>query len=769
MKDPSTSIKQRLIQLRPRAETIQLSRGRTALVCRHDGEIKAEEDWQGLYVYDTRVLGSYLWLMNGTKPEFSCGSNVEQNSWIGYSIQAPENCEDTPAGECDPLQQTIELRLSRLVGEGMHEDVHLTNHTQIATSVKLELRYTYDFVSQDEVKRGRKQHGRLKRDWSTPESGVWEQMADYYAEHRFSHQGNRGIAKLHRGMKLRIEYASSAPECEDDRLVFRVELAPHAEWHVSLSWLAYVNGLLLPVPTGSDGKENEWSRRRREFFESAADFALPHSNDLTATVQRVMRQAAVDIGDLRMFDLDSPGGITVAAGIPTYLELFGRDTEISAWQAATLSAAFLRGCLNVFSKLPAHEVNNWRDAQPGRIPHQIHTDPLSVLNYRPMSLYFGSVSSSFLYPIVMAELWRWTGDLDALRPYVETALGALRWADTDSLDSTGFYRYKSRSEQGVKNQGWKDSSDAIVYPDGSQVEVPLGTCEMQGFVYAAKTQFSEILWRLGDRETARRLFHEAEELKKRFNDKFWMEDEGFFGLAIDSKGELVRSVASDPGQCLFGGIVDDDKRKLIAERLMKEDLFSGWGVRTLSANHPAYNPFSYHRGTVWPVTAANFVLAFGRYGFHQQMHRLSKSMFEAAELFEHGRLPEVFGGHQRNAETPFPGLYTRADWPQAWSASAPLAMMQAMLGIYPYAAAGLLFLDPHLPEWLPEISIERMRVGNAVVSLRFWRKADGETDYSVIDLQGELDAVRRTNPWQHISGWAERIDDFVSGFAVHRR
>jgi glycogen debranching enzyme len=292
---------------------------------------------------------------------------------------------------------------------------------------------------------------------------------------------------------------------------------------------------------------------------------------------------------------------------------------------------------------------------------------------------------------------------------------------------------------------------------------------MQGFVYAAKTQFSEIMWRLGERETARRLFHEAEELKKRFNDKFWMEDEGFFGLAIDAKGELVRSVASDPGQCLFGGIVDEDKRKLVADRLMKEDLFSGWGVRTLSADHPAYNPFSYHRGTVWPVTAANFVLAFGRYGFHQEMHQLSKGMFEAADLFEHGRLPEVFGGHQRSSETPFPGLYTRADWPQAWSASAPLAMMQAMLGIYPYAPAGLLFLDPHLPEWLPEISIERMHVGNAVVSLRFWRKADGETDYSIIDLEGELDVVRHPSPWQHISGWAEHIDDFVSGFAVHRR
>ena len=756
-----TTLAGRLVQIRPRTETVQLSRGRTTLVSRYDGEIRAEEHRQGLYVYDTRVLGSHLWLMNGAKPEFSGGSNIEQNSWLGYSIQAPENCNDTPTGECDPLQQTLELRLTRRVGEGMHEGLCLTNHTQIATSVKLELRYAYEFVSEDEAKLGRKQHGDLKLDWSTPESGVWEQMADYYVEHRYSHQGDRGVAKLHRGMKLRIEGASSPPECEDGRIVFRVDLPPHGEWHVSLSWLAYVDGLLLPGPL-----EPEWNRRRGEFFESVAEFAAPGRDDLAATVQSVLRRAAVDLGDLRMFDLDSPGGITVAAGIPSYLELFGRDTEISAWQSGIISPEFLRGCLNVLSKMPARETDDWRDAQPGRIPHQVQTDPLSVLNFRPLGLYFGSVSSSFLFPIVIAELWRWTGDLDALRPYIDTALGALRWADTYCLDSTGFYRYQSHSEQGVKNQGWRDSNDAIVYPDGSQVDAPLGTCEMQGFVYAAKAQFSEILWRLGNRDIARRLLREAEELKKRFNEKFWMEEEGFFALAIDDKGELVRSIASDPGQCLLGGIVDEDKRKSVASRLMSADLFSGWGVRTLSAKHPAYNPFAYHRGTVWPITAANFVLAFGRYGFHAEMHELAKGLFEAAALFEYGRLPEVFGGHQRTSGTPFPGLYTRANWPQAWSASAPLATMQAMLGIYPYAPAGLLLLDPHLPEWLPEISVERMRVGRSVVSLRFVRRPDGNTDYSVTDLKGELDVVRCSTPWLRISGCAECIDDFISSIAT---
>jgi glycogen debranching enzyme len=203
--------------------------------------------------------------------------------------------------------------------------------------------------------------------------------------------------------------------------------------------------------------------------------------------------------------------------------------------------------------------------------------------------------------------------------------------------------------------------------------------------------------------------------------------------------------------------------------MMREDLFSGWGIRTLSADHPAFNPFSYHRGTVWPVTNAGFVLAFSRYGLHDEMHRLAKAFFESASLFENDRLPEVFGGHARTAEVPFPGLYSRADWPQAWSASAPFTVLQALLGIYPYAPANLLFLDPHLPEWLPNITVERLHVGKAVVSLRFARNCNGETDYEISELNGTLYVVRQPSPWSLTTGWAERIRDAVESIVPYRR
>src|SRR5690348_1449968 len=207
-----------LIKIRPRGDRVEISRGRTSFVSEYDGNVRKEIAIEGLYVYNTRILARYSWLMNGKRPEFSCGSRVDQSSWIGYYIQAPENCKETPAGECDPLQETVELRITRSVGEGMHEDLRLTNHTQISTTVKLELKYELEFVSQDEAEGERKQHGKLESRWSQPEPGAWEEMNDYRVEHHYSHQGNEGTAKMHRGILLRIENATSAPQHEKSRI-----------------------------------------------------------------------------------------------------------------------------------------------------------------------------------------------------------------------------------------------------------------------------------------------------------------------------------------------------------------------------------------------------------------------------------------------------------------------------------------------------------------------------------------------------------------------
>lgn len=760
------------IRLRPRSDAVHVSRGRTVLGMDLGGKIHSDSPRQGLFVYQTRMLSEYIWKIDGKEPHLSTQSPVTQHSWLVYYYDAPPNCKETPAGECNPLQETIELRITRVVGEGMHEDVEVTNHTQIPTAVTLSLHVDSDFVARKEVKDGRKQHGKLTKRWRKTRDQEWTWDFQYSAEHHYNHQGNRGQVRLQRGITLHLR-ADSEPSHAKKSIAFHLKLAPHESWRACLKWRPQVDGNLLPIEEECEAllcSNGEYSRKEASFLSQSTLIRTPSANDLSSAVQRVLDRSRLDLASLRLFDLDEgEHNWKLAAGIPTYLALFGRDMLGAAWEASLLSMDMSEGALTLLANKQSHDTNDWRDAQPGRMLHESHTDPLSVLNFTPKSLYFGSANTSLLYPIVASEVWHWTGDKELLRATIKPALAALAWADKYSRSDDGFYKYETRSEQGVKNQGWKDSSDAIVYPDGSQVEDPLGTCEMQGFAYAAKLHFSELLWWFGETDQARRLYSEAEELRKRFNERFWMQDENYVAMAIDKDNCTVKTIASDPGHCVLSGILEEELVASVVNRMMQPDMYSGWGIRTLSSAHPAYNPFAYHRGTVWPVENGAFVLAMARYGLKGEMWQLSRSLFETASLFDYDRLPEVFGGHARDEHHPFPCLYERADSPQAWSASVPFTVLQALLGIYPYAPLDALFLDPHLPEWLPEITVEGMRVGKAKVTLKFSRASSGDTTYEVTDLTGPLYIVHQPSPWSLTAGWAERTRDAISSLLPHRK
>jgi glycogen debranching enzyme len=368
----------------------------------------------------------------------------------------------------------------------------------------------------------------------------------------------------------------------------------------------------------------------------------------------------------------------------------------------------------------------------------------------------------------VSELWHWTGKKDLIYPLIKPAMDALAWLERyATLRDDGFYYYRTLSEQGGRHQGWKDSGDAIVAGDGRQVEPPIATCEEQGFAYASKLQLAEVLWWMDRKDEAAKLHHEASEFKKRFNETFWMDSEGTFAVGLDSAGQRICSVDSNPGHCLATGIADDALVTRVADRLLAPDMFTGWGIRTLSSNNPAFNPYSYHRGSVWPVEHGAFAMGFFRYGLWGHLHRLSRAIFEAAALFDCYRLPEVFSGHQRDVDHPFPALYPKTNWPQAWSASAMFTILQAMLGIYPYAPLNTLILDPHLPDWLPEITLEGLRVGDATVSLAFQRDSSGATDYRVLAKKGSLHVIRQPSPWSLTAGFGERLSDLLGSLALH--
>ena len=761
----------RLVRLRPRDDTLHVSQGRTVLATGRDGFINGGPE-HGLFVHETRLLSRYRHLIDGKPPKPVALSNVEQHSWLGYYIILPPGVEvgerDRGSGQMqEETQQTLEVRLSRYVGDGVHEDIDLTNFSQQATAFRFELDVDADFADVTETKSGREQQGAVAREWRESREGVWELAFDYKAEHHYEHQGEAGTARIHRGLTLRVENSSSAPRDQQGRVSFDVELGPLGTWHTCLNLIPHIDGMSMEplyACRSFTGVRNEHDRRREIFLAEAASFTTPETETLAPVVVATLEQARRDLASLRLYDLDrDERAWTMAAGLPVYVALFGRDTLTAAWQAGLASAGMMRGALAELARWQGAEVNDWRDEQPGRMLHEAHTGPLEILNFNPRSRYYGSVTTSGFYPVVVSELWHWTGDKDLVRQFIGPSIKSLAWLDKYAdVDGDGFYEYETRSEQGVTNQGWKDSADAIVYEDGSQVKAPIATCEEQAFAYLAKLHLSEMLWWLDEKDEAKRLYHQAAELKKRFNDAFWMEDEGYFAMGLDSRKRQIKSVGSNPGHCLATAIVDDSLVLKTVSHLIADDMFTGWGIRTLSSKHPAYNPYSYHRGSVWPVEHGTFAMAFLRYGLHKHVDLICRAQFEAAAMFDFYRLPELFSGHQRDEDHPFPAYYPFACSPQAWSASAVFCFAQALLGLYPYAPLNMLLLDPHLPEWLPEITLRNLRVGQAQCDIRFYRAPDGDSDFEVLDKRGTLHVLKQPSPWSLTASFTERVKDTLT-------
>jgi glycogen debranching enzyme len=729
------------------------------------------ESAYGFFVHETRLLSRYEYLINGIPPQPIAASNVREHSFLGYYVAVPpdraQGERGAGSGEMGEVsEQTIELRISRYVGGGYHEDLDITNFTRKQTRFTFSVVVAADFIDRNELQSRRQQFGKGASDWRKNENGEWELIFDYVAEHEYDCQGESGKVALHRGVIFRILQPTSEPHYKDDKITFEVGLQPKASWHTCIDVIVRLENdwLASGYSCRSFDTSSSYDRARDLFLAESACFRYPTANTLTPVIADALEQAKEDLAALRLHDLDhGPRAWTMAAGLPIYISLFGRDTLTTCWQAAILGPEMMKGTLPELARWQGTADNPWRDEQPGKMLHEAHTGPLALLRFNPRDRYYGAITTSAFYPVVVSELWHWTGDKDLVAPLIEPALRALKWLDEYGvLFGDGFHYYLSRSRQGNRHQGWKDSGEAVVYEDGTQVDPPIATCEEQGFAYAGKLQLAEVLWWFDRKDEAKRLYREAEEFKQRFNERFWMPDRNFVAFGIDSSGAQIKSIVSNPGHCIATGILDSDLVKVIAERLFDPDMFSGWGIRTLSSEHPAYNPYSYHRGSIWPVEHGAFAIGFMRYGMFDHLHRMSRALFEAARLFDFFRLPEVFAGHARDDDHPFPAIYPKANSPQAWSSSALFVILQSTLGIYPFAPLHTLIIDPHLPEWMPELTITNLRVGEAAADLRFFRQSDGGSDYEVLDKRGHLHILRQPSPWSQTAGMAERLKDMIT-------
>lgn len=694
-----------LVRIRARPDTLYLSYSRTVMATDRDGFI-APGSAHGLFVHETRLVSTLRYFIDDQLPKPNVLSNVEQHSFLGYYLLPAPGVDlgerDAGSGRVPPeSRQPLELRITRLASDGLHEDADLTNYAREATRFTLAI----------EIETG------------------CSDIADLSQRVEIDRRVDVGFSR--------------APRFDGNLALFEIALEPQETWHVCIDFAPTIDGVAMR-PQSCRHKPPTANRQPPTRFEPAPDI-----------VTSALNQAAQDLSALRLHDLDTSHGWTMAAGLPLYIALFGRDTLTAGWQAAMLGPEMMRGTLEVLARFQGTREDDWRDEQPGRMLHEAHTGPLSTLGVNNRGRSYGSITTSGLYAFITAELWHWTGDAGAVRPFLDPALRALAWLDRERKHD-GLYTYQTRSSDGVKHQAWKDSPDAIVYEDGSAVEPPIATCEEQGFVYIAKLHLAETLFSLGMHDDAQRLFDESRELRARFNEAFWMEDEGYYALALDANGRQVRSIASNAGHCIATAIADEAHVPRVAERMFRDDLFSGWGIRTLSSAHPAYNPYSYHLGSVWPVEQGTFALGFMRYGLHEHAQRLARAQFEAAALFDFHRLPELFSGHPRDDGHPFPALYPNSCSPQAWSSSTVFALLQSMLGLYPYAPLHLLIVDPHLPEWLPEVTVRDLRVGAARVTIRF-----RERTWDVLDKEGKLHIVQQPMPWSLTATKGERLMDVL--------
>lgn len=645
------------------------------------------EQLHGLFAGDTRVLSTYR-LSIGGKPWMLLGRSRIGRATACWEFQNPairDPFGTIPAGH-------ILLSLRRRVDGVVHDDLRVTAHYTRPMKIRLTLQIDADFADIFEVRR-RAVRPRLNvRRETTLHAGLL-----VYEEEPFSR-------KLH----YRFAPEGTSPTFIGSQIIFDLDLEPNIPWLCCLDAIPEIDGRRLELSTDPHGPE-----------QSAAHAYRKVSIRAGGILESAFERGRDDLYALAVPSQTHPP--YAAAGVPWFLALFGRDTLVTALMSGLDGIWPALGSLSALAERQATERDDWRDAEPGKLPHEVRHGELATRGLIPHAAYYGAHDVPALYCLTLWHAWRWTGDRHTLDAHLPAAEAAMRWCDElGDRDGDGLLEYGTRSRQGYYNQSWKDSGDAIVHDDGSLAALPLATVELQGYLFAAKLALAELFDDLDRPDDAARLRRAAAALRRLIEERYWMEDQGFYALALDGRKRQVTSISSNPGHLLWCGVPSKTRAQRVAERLLKPELFSGWGLRTLSDQHRSFNPLSYQLGSVWPHDTALAIAGLWRYGLHRQAASLAESILEAAGAFEEERFPELFCGLDRSHGLPVP--YEGANSPQAWAAAVPILITQLFLGLLPDAPRRRCFLSPHLPEWLPRLELHGITIGSGSLDITISRK-----------------------------------------------
>ncbi|MDQ3995148.1 MAG: amylo-alpha-1,6-glucosidase [Actinomycetota bacterium] len=660
--------------------------GSTFCVCDDRGDLDGPTT--GFFTHDTRFLSRWILTINGARPLVLSSGRVEYYSAAFY-------LRNPVTGGLG--QDELSIARERFVGEGMQDHLVVQNHAHRSIELELGLEAGNDFADIFAVK---------EYDFALGDPQHAEPLPPlvplaYEAEER-----RLVLAAADDFPGLTEVFFSQPGEVEGAAVRYRIALEPGQRWQLRID--------ITPSPDGSrtsarlvERKFGEELSRIRASLD-AWKMRVPQLRGSWEPLAAAFERSVADLACLRIRDHGRVGQLP-AAGMPWFMTVFGRDTIITSLQSLLLGPELARNALTALAELQATEDDADSDAEPGKIVHEVRAGKAAKAWF---PRYYGTVDATPLFLILLSELWRWTDDAAFVRNLREPALRALEWIDRyGDRDGDGFVEYRRRSARGLTNQSWKDSGNSQLFHDGHEAEAPVAPCEVQGYVYDAKRRTAELardVWR--DRRLAERLDREAAELRNRFDGAFWCESRGgYYALALDANKRPVDSLTSNIGHLLWSGIVPHERIEPVVDRLMGEELWSGWGVRTMSSGDAGYSPLTYHNGTVWPHDNALIALGLMRCSRWLEAQRIIRRIIEASSHFDH-QLPEVFAGFPRN-ETPFPIAYPTAARPQAWAAGTPVLLLQVLLGLQPDHRRQTLgtVAPPELPSWAGSLRLSGVR------------------------------------------------------------
>ena len=654
--------------------------GNTFVVSDECGDIDpSPTDPTGLFAWDTRFLSQWVLTVNGSRLSSLSTDDLQYFQTRFFLVSGTGTVY---------VDAKLSVIRTRSVGDGFQEQITLINHGEKAVELQVRIDADADFADLFEVKDALEKQGAYSR-------GVEDgRLVLSYKRESFHRET--------------VISASADADVDEHGLAFAIRIEPKSQWSVDTE---VVTAIVAAGERFLHAKYGGATKRARPNMEKDLESWVGDAPTLECDwgpLERTYTRSLVDLAALRFSPLSAGGRSLPAAGLPWFMTMFGRDSIFTSLQALPFTPELASTTLRELGVRQGARLDDFRDEDPGRIPHELRYGELTAFEERPHSPYYGTADATPLFVVLLDEYERWTGDRKLVRDLEFEARAALRWIDDYAdLMGNGYISYRRRNEQtGLENQCWKDSWDSISSRDGTIPGFPRATCELQGYAYDAKVRgarLARLVWK--DAGLADALEAEAADLKRRFNRDFWVEDGQYFALALDQDGRQVDALASNIGHLLWSGIVEKSKAKAIAAHLVGPALFSGWGVRTLAEGEGRFNPIGYHVGTVWPFDNSFIAWGLRRYGFREEAARIAAGILDAAEFFN-GRLPEAFGGYDRSV-TRYPVQYPTACSPQAWSTGAPLLLLRTMLGMEPMD--GHLIVDPALPQGIGRIELLDIR------------------------------------------------------------